>query len=304
MEWNRRQFLIGSSLALASGALAGRLPSMAAEPAEGLRELRGSVGLFTGRGGTIGWLVRKDALVVVDSQFRESAEHCLGALRERSAREIDALVNTHHHGDHTAGNGVFRPASRLIVAQRNVPGLQEKAARERGNTAEQTYADTTFETSWKLDAGGETVTATHYGPAHTGGDCVVHFAEANVAHMGDLVFNRFHPFIDRPGGASIRGWIGVLEQVLETCDDETLYIFGHAKPGFGVTGRTADVKLQRDYLSALIELAAKEIRAGKSVEEAAEHEVLQGFDEHAAPIPRASLPANLRAAYQELNEKT
>jgi len=38
------------------------------------------------------------------------------------------------------------------------------------------------------------------------------FERANVVHMGDLVFNRLYPYVDRPGGASVRGWVARLEE--------------------------------------------------------------------------------------------
>jgi glyoxylase-like metal-dependent hydrolase (beta-lactamase superfamily II) len=46
---------------------------------------------------------------------------------ERHERMIDALVNTHHHGDHTDGNAVCQPSVRRIVAHRRVPELQRSA---------------------------------------------------------------------------------------------------------------------------------------------------------------------------------
>lgn len=302
MTITRRQFLIRSSAALAAGALVPRFPFRAEEPAAGLTELRGGVGIFEGRGGTVGWLIRPDGLVVVDSMYPESAKDCLAAVRGRSERRIDALINTHHHRDHTAGNGLFRAATKRIVAHENVPVLQRRAAEKAESEAEQTYADTTFAESWRIDAGGETVRATHYGPAHTGGDCVVHFERANVVHMGDLVFNRFHPFIDRPAGASIRGWIELLDRVVAEHDRETLYVFGHGRPGFGVTGGPGELLVMRDYLTALLELARKGVAAGKSADELAALERLPGFEEHEAPSPRLSLEANLRVAWAEAGE--
>ena len=41
-------------------------------------------------------------------------------------------------------------------------------------------------------------------PAHTDGDSLIHFENANIVHMGDLMFNRRHPFVDRSAGANIR----------------------------------------------------------------------------------------------------
>jgi glyoxylase-like metal-dependent hydrolase (beta-lactamase superfamily II) len=302
MSVTRRQFLVRSSIAFAAGIIAPRFPSLAAEPAKGITELRGSVAIFEGRGGTVGWLLRSDAVVLVDSAYPRSAGKCLEELRKRTERKIDALINTHHHRDHTGGNGVLRPEAQRIVAHENVPILQEQVAEREKTTADQTYADTTFSRSWRMDAGGETIHARHYGPAHTGGDCVVHFEEANVAHMGDLVFNRFHPFIDLPGGASIRGWIELLDRVVSEYDRETLFIFGHGRPGFGVTGGARDLVLMRDYLTALIEAARKAAAAGRSVDELASMNSLPDFEDHEAPSPRLSLEANLRAAWEEAIE--
>jgi len=106
----------------------------------------------------------------------------------------------------------------------------------------------------------------HYGPAHTGGDAAVHFEQADVVHMGDLVFNRRHPYIDRPAGASIAGWGRVLEKIAAEYSQETIFIFGHAGPGFEVTGRVSDLLYQRDYFSALLDHVRGEIKAGQSRE--------------------------------------
>jgi len=58
MSTNRRQFFVTSSLVLAGGAL-GRVRLLAGQPAQAppvtaFTDLRGNVGIFTGRGGTIG----------------------------------------------------------------------------------------------------------------------------------------------------------------------------------------------------------------------------------------------------------
>src|ERR1700691_1158123 len=131
---NRREF-IRSSLVLSAGIAAGRralaqgAPAPAPVPATEFRPLRGDVGIFTGRGGTIGWLASKDAVAVVDTQFPDTALICLKGIPGIGARTIDATINTHHHGDHTGGNVVFKPASKVLVAQENVPRLQFEAAK-------------------------------------------------------------------------------------------------------------------------------------------------------------------------------
>jgi glyoxylase-like metal-dependent hydrolase (beta-lactamase superfamily II) len=308
MALSRRSFLVTSSLAAASAfvrppRLAAQAPQPAqAPPATSFRELRGGVGVFEGRGGTIGYLVTPDALVVVDAQYPDTAALCLEGLRQRSGRRIDALINTHHHGDHTAGNGVFREAAARIVAHARVPELQKQAAEQQGTAASQVYADTTFTDVWRLPVGKETVTARYYGPAHTSGDAVIHFEQANVVHIGDLIFNRRHPVIDRPAGASIRNWASILEQVAANHTPDTLYIFGHGREGFGITGTRADLFLQRDYFTALLEATRKAVAAGTPKEAFVKMEGLPGFPDHTPIGGRFTFAVVLGIAYDEVTQ--
>ncbi|ACB73868.1 MBL fold metallo-hydrolase [Opitutus terrae] len=310
---NRRDFLVRSSLLVSAGLLFPRSLVRAQAPvgsakaapvpaATEFRPLRRGVGLFTGRGGTIGWLSNQDALAVVDTQFPDTAAICLAGLPERGSRLIDVVINTHHHGDHTGGNGVFKAAAKTIVAHQNVPKLQMARAEKDGTVDKQVFADTTFVEAWRHDLGDETVTAQYFGPAHTSGDIVVHFERANVVHLGDLMFNRLYPVIDRPGGASIRGWIQRLEEVVKTYPADAIYIFGHGNAKFGVTGGPADLNGFRDYLSALLTHVEKQIAAGRSKDEIVALENFPGFPDYHQPRPNR-LTANLGVAYDELTEK-
>lgn len=301
MAWTRRTFLSTSAAALAAGLLPLR-PLRARSLHRDFQELRRNVGTFTGQGGTIGWLVNDQGAVVVDAQFPDSARTCVDGLAERRPPPFEALINTHHHGDHTAGNPVFRDVTRTIVAHARVPELQRQAARQADTEAEQVYADHTFEESWTLEVGDERIRATHYGPAHTGGDSTITFERANVVHMGDLVFNRVYPFIDRPGGASVRGWIALLEAVAARHDEDTIYVFGHGHPDFGVTGSRADMLVQRDFLAAVLERAERAVREGTPREELIRQERLPDFPDHVAIVERLSLGAALGVAYDELEE--
>ena len=234
---NRRNFLLNTTL-IGAGTL---LPVNALSSMFFRRDfstIRRNVGIFTERGGTIGWLINDKALVAVDSQFPDSATNCIAGLKERTTQTMDYLINTHHHGDHTAGNSAFKEFTDHIVAHENVPGYQLKAAERRGQEAvdAQVTADLIFAESWKEDVGDEIVHATHYGPAHTGGDSVIYFEKANIAHMGDLVFNRAYPYIDPGAGANIQNWIKVLRKVAEELPADAIYICGHGNANYGIQG--------------------------------------------------------------------
>ena len=268
---------------------------------EGFELLRRNVGIFNGRGGTIGWLSSPDALCVIDTQFPDTAARCLAGLPGRGARLIDVLINTHHHIDHTSGNPVFKPAVKCIVAHANVPALQ-RAASARMNPPtldQQVYANMTFADTWNMTFPDETLHARHYGPAHTNGDIVIHFENANVVHIGDLVFNRLYPVIDRVGGGNIASWIKILETAHATYPADTRYIFGHGNPNpkFGPTGTRADLLVMRDYLTGLLDYTRKQIAAGKSKAEIVKLEALPGFPDYEMAN---RLPSNLDVAYDEL----
>ncbi len=310
---NRRDFLVRSSLLTTTGLLA---RSIAAETAPAARPatavpppakpeyfpLRRDVGYFTARGGSIGWLANKDGLIAVDTQFADTAKMFLDGLPGRGDRHLDAVVNTHHHGDHTGGNGVLKPAAKKIVAHAKAVQRQRERAQRDNTLDRQVYADTTFSDTWRADIGGETLALKYHGAAHTDGDIVTHFEKANVIHMGDLMFNRLYPAIDRPGGASIKHWIVVLETVAKSYPADAIYIFGHGNPKFGVTGKSADLLVFRDYLSGLLDYTQKKITAGESKEKIVALENLPGFADFHLPLPNR-LGGNLGVAYDELTEK-
>ena len=302
MQWNRREFLTTSSLALAAGVLRS-VPALGQAPAVTgtFRELRNGVGLFLGRGATMGWAITPDALIIVDTQFPDSAEVCLQGLKERSTRQIDAVINTHHHGDHVGGNAVFRPAARMIVSHERVPGLQRRQAEAAGADAPpQAYADTTFSDRWRQSFGNVTISAWHYGPGHTGGDAVVYFEEANVAHMGDLTYAKRHPNMDVPAGASARNWIPLLEKTTAELNADTLFLVGHGREGADFVLSRAEVLQFRDYLSAVLEHVERGLARGQSKAELAALESLAPFEDYESVLPNFTLGTFIEKVVDDL----
>jgi cyclase len=302
---NRREFLYLSSAVLAAWPLRSVLAAQAgqaAPPAARFEAIRRNVGYFSARGGTIGWLVAPDALVVIDTQYPDTAEACLGGLKERSKRTVDLLFNTHHHGDHVGGNGVFRPATKRIVTHARVPELS-KAAAKGANAPPPVAPDVTFDKTWAEAVGDERVRAMHYGPAHTSGDAVIYFEQANVAHLGDLLFHQLHPFIDRRSGASAQGWIRTLEAVTKELPQDAVYIAGHAREGQAVTVTAKDVVRLRDYLDAAMTHVHAGIKAGQSRDEIVKITSLKGFDDFAEMGTFLTLANTLGAVHDELTAK-
>jgi glyoxylase-like metal-dependent hydrolase (beta-lactamase superfamily II) len=306
MQLNRRQFFVLSTGALASMPVAQLLAqaahAAAPPPATAFTPVRRNVNVFTGRGGTIGWLSNKDALVVVDSQYPDTAKLCLDGLRARAHRDVDLLFNTHHHIDHTGGNGVFRPATKKIIAQANVPALQRRVAEETPGSQPPVVADATFDKAWGEHPGDETVTAKYYGPAHTGGDAILHFQKADVVHMGDLLWYNRHPRVDRAHGANMQNWMKALETIAMEMPPKTIYIAGHAKDGGPVTADRAAVLAFRDYFDAVLALTRKAIAEGQSKEALVATPSLLRFGDYQSSRGLA-LSDVLGVAYDELTAR-
>ncbi len=300
--------MIGRRGFLTQAALAAALPLFPLQTST-FRELRRGVGVFIGPGGAIGWLSARGESLVVDSQFPATARAVLDELKRRAPIERLVLINTHHHADHTAGNGIFRPVARQIVQHERCAEAHRRMVAAANPTpipqTDTATADTTFTTRWSTDIGDERVTALFHGAAHTGGDAIVIFERANVIHLGDLVFNGVPPCVDRASGASIRSWINVLETILRDHAD-ALFIFGHGARDV-VTGARADVARFRDYLSTVLDQVQRGIATGRSQAEIAAITAIPGFAEYGdvvknypSAFPQFSLAHVLTAAYQEL----
>jgi cyclase len=299
---NRKTFLKSTSLLL-GGVLVGANRSFAnlfQDHKNGLKILRGNVGIYTERGGTIGWFISDDASVVIDTQFPDNAKNFMEGFKLKTSRNIDILFNTHHHRDHTAGNYFLKDFAGKIVAHENCPKYQELQQKGTENEKTQVYADTTFLNDWEKSLGLESVNAKHFGPAHTGGDIIIHFENDNIAHMGDLVFNRTYPFIDPNGGGKISGWIEVLEKAAEHYSSDTLFIFGHADDDANVTGKKDALINMKNYLEALTDFVKKEKSTGKPLEEIKKTKYLDNFS-HLKERWAGAFAANIEAAYNEID---
>src|SRR5574338_1721984 len=265
---NRRSFIQNTSLALGVLTL-GRQQIFSAmlDPTWKITMLRSNLGIFTERGGTIAFLLFKKGIVVVDAQFPDTSLHLIDELKKKSGEPFVKLINTHHHPDHTAGNISFKGIVEHVLAHENSLKNQKNVAVAQKNEDKQLYPDQTFSETWSEKFGKEKISLSYFGRGHTDGDAMIHFEHANIVHMGDLVFNRRHPFVDRSAGASMKSWIEVLDKAVNKFDKNTLFIYGHALDGYDVTGNADDLKKFGDYLGQVLQFAESEIKAGKTKEE-------------------------------------
>ena len=261
-----------------------------------IKMLSPHIGIFTERGGTIGFLLTEEGIVVIDAQFPDTANHLIEELKKRSTAPIRYLLNTHHHMDHTSGNISFKGLAEHVTAHENSLANQKAVAEKNNSVDKQLYPDVIFKENWQLKVGTEVIKASYYGPAHTNGDVVYNFQNANIIHTGDLMFNKRHPFVDRTAGASMKHWINVIDHILKDSDNKTQFIFGHSLKAGEETGTAEDLKKFQDYLSKVLDFAAQEIKKGVAKEEFLKNKIIPGVTQWSGD----GIERPLTAAYEEL----
>lgn len=300
MYINRRSFIKSSSILVGGIVLQGsQVYKMPDNAIENIREIVSGFGIYNEKGGTIGWYVQDDVVVVIDSQFPDSAKNFKNALNTKSSRNINYLFNTHHHRDHTLGNYYIKGFSENIIAHTNCPRLQIKQNKGEKTESQVVTANITFDSKLRITLPNENLNSMHFGQAHTGGDIVVHFENNNIAHLGDLVFNNVIPFIDKEGECSVKNWALVLEKVLSYFDASTRFIFGHADSNKNVVGSKNDILKMKNYLEGLYSYTYNELAIGKSVAEIENSNKVPGF-ENVKELWDGARKMNLKATAEQI----
>ncbi|CAN5437113.1 MBL fold metallo-hydrolase [soil metagenome] len=295
---NRKIFIRNSAFTAAGLLIAQKnlLASFFQQSVWKIKMLNKETGIFTEKGGTILFTFTKDGIVVVDTEFPEQSQHLIDELKRQQDQPFRLVINTHHHGDHSSGNISFKGITEHILAHANSKANQERSAIQNKTEDKQLYPNQTYTSTWCEKIGKGNICLHYFGAGHTNGDSLVHLEHDNVVHMGDLLFNRRHPFIDRSAGASIKSWITVLDKTQKEFNKKTTYVFGHAAEGYEVTGNTNDISAFSNYLEKLLLFVGQEIKAGKSKEEILKATSIPGAEEWKGD----GIERPLTAAYEEL----
>ncbi len=214
--------------------------------------------MLMGEGGNIGVSIGEDGTFAIDDQYAQMSTKIAAAIQQLSGDLPKFLINTHWHGDHTGGNAHFGEQGAIIVAHENVrESLKvEKSIKlfnmHKPPSPKEALPVVTFQNEMSLHLNGDDIRLLHVANAHTDGDAIVHFTQANVIHAGDTFFNGFYPFIDVDSGGGIAGMIAACNTVIALANDQTKIM-----PGHGPLASKADLVAFRDMLV----VAEKNIRA-------------------------------------------
>jgi cyclase len=238
--------------------------------------VRGGVHMLSGDGGNIAAFVGKDGVLLVDAGLVEPSERLMASIRELCRREsanpaLRYVVNTHWHSDHTGGNETLAAAGAVVVAHENVLRLlsQDQVMAHLGDrrvpaAPPRARPRLTFNDRINLSWNQDLIHVVHMPNAHSNGDVIVHFRDADVIHMGDIL-NGNYPFIDVDFEGHIGGIIRAVEEVLAHSREGTLFIPGHGPPA-----DREDLQCYRDMLTTVRDRVQAMIDRGMTRQEVIE----------------------------------
>ncbi len=272
-------------LITASALLSFSLVTMAAEPAKedpdfsttevapGIYMLMG-VGGFTG--GNIGLSIGDDGVVMIDDSMPPLLGKMKAAIKSVTKNPVDFLINTHVHDDHTGNNQNMGNDGTRIVAHENLRiNMLTKGLRTKDGNKPMPKAALpviTFSHAISFHLNGEDLRVFHVENAHTDGDAVIHYQNANVIHTGDTLFNGMFPYIDINNGGSVDGYIAAQQKILGMSNEQTKIIPGH--------GPLADKKQLKQALDMLVgakKLINTLIKKGKTEDEVVKANPLEKY---------------------------
>ncbi len=245
-----------------------------------------------------GWVIFRDYVLVIDANYPWGARAILDDIRKTTNKPIKFVFDTHYHGDHAHGNGVFVDAGATIVCsadcmaeslRKNPAAWQASAADYKNDKLE--HPQIGFPERMVFDDGTHRVELIKVGPGHTLGDSVAWLPKERILFTGDLCVNK------RPGNnvadpdASPEGWVRALDGLMK-------YDVGQLIPGHGFMGGKEALAGQRAYLQAMIDGVRAGIKRGETAERIAETLSFAGNAEWGADKVRNA--AAIKAVYAKL----
>ena len=260
LDPGRREFL----QALAGAAALAFPRAVSAQAGPSVASLGDRIRIITGAGNNVIALAGDTGSLLVDSG---DAAHARDLLQ--GAGHVSTVFNTHYHLESTGGNDAMAAAGAKIIAHHNTMlWMTQEIIRDwEGGKVYPPRAKAALPTETFRAPGGEMTFAgekIEYGlltQAHTDGDIFVHFKNANVLAVGDVVQPGRLPTLDWFCGGWIGGMMNAQKALLDRADDRTKIV-----PGSGPVMTKADLQAQHATIVKIREKLVGLVKKGQGAQ--------------------------------------
>ena len=257
----------GATTAAAQNIDFARLELQTVKVADGLYVLMGGPAQ-----GNIAVSIGSDGVFLVDTMYAQMHEKIVAAIKALTPQPIRYVVNTHLHGDHTAGNAAMVKLGAVLISHES---MRERLAALPTTPPAGTLPMLTYSDRLTLRINGEQIEIYHPAPAHTDGDSIIYFRNANVVHVGDIPASLRYPNIGVDDGGSVEGMMTAARQLMRIVKPDTKIIPGHLGPIVGFK----EVEQQLTMFAAVRDRVAAAITAGRTEAEVVASKPTKDFDQ-------------------------
>ena len=208
-----------------------------------------------------------DGALIVDTGFSKRA---LDAIRKIVAGfgrgDIRYVINTHSDWDHTRGNALA-PSESAVIGSGKLEDLAREGRVVRSDRERQGRGGKSLPAPYLMRFNGEEIEIFRYPGLHSDVDILIHFPEAGVLCMGDLLLSQSCPAV-----REATGYIELLDKVLDVFPPGTIFVSGH-----GGDLNVAGLKKYRDDMAGMAALVKKEFAAGRTAEDMIRTDLLKAY---------------------------
>jgi len=240
--------------------------------------------------------VTDNGVVVVDTKLPNTGKGILEKIKSVTPKPVTVIINTHTHQDHTGSNSDF-PATVDFVAHENTKTNMMKMPDFQGDNAK-FLPKKTYKDKLVLGKGNDEIDLYYFGPAHTNGDTFVVFPSLRTMHSGDAFAGKNTPLIDAMNGGSAVEYGKTMSKAVAGINNVDTIITGHSP-----LMTFADLKQYADFNNEFLTWVQSEIKAGKSVDQAAaEYKLPPKYNGYTIPTFFGGIKGNIEVAYNELKK--
>jgi len=233
----------------------------------------------------------------------DAAEELIESVKHLKLSPVKYVINSHYHNDHIRGNQSFSSEVKILSTKRTAELIEQEEPKEiasekiyaktqykyfdslfrayKGDTALKEYQeikmmkpyfeelskshekiktrlpDTYIVNEKSLDGNRRKVILIDKGKGHSESDLIMYLPEEGILFAGDLVFNKSHPYL---GDGYPLEWESKLKE-MEAMKIEVVI------PGHGDPGGKEIIRLIREYIEDMEEIAKEMKDKGNSIEE-------------------------------------